>query len=88
MNNELTDIRERMIELGIGIVLEHHLTEFANGMAQLSSIYRDGEVTQIDCGALIVVGARTGKDGLFNDLNADADPALQWERPQLYPQAL
>ena len=71
MNNELADIRRRMIELGIGTVLEHHLTGFSDGVAQLASIYRGGDVMSIDCASLIVVGVRIGNDRLFQDLNSD-----------------
>jgi len=73
MNNELTEIRVRMIELGIGTVLEHHLTGFSDGVAQLTSIYRGGNVMSIDCASLIVVGIRVGNDRLFQELNSDAD---------------
>jgi dimethylamine/trimethylamine dehydrogenase len=73
MNNELAEIRVRMIELGIGIVFEHHLTGFTDGAAQLAGIYGDGDVHSVDCGSLIVVGFRTGNDGLFTKLNSDAD---------------
>ena len=69
MNNESTEIRLRMIELGIGTVFEHRLTGFNDGAAQLASIYRDIDVRSIDCGSLIVVGVRTGNDRLFQELN-------------------
>ena len=73
MNNESTEIRLRMIELGIGTVFEHRLTGFNDGAAQLASIYRDSDVRSIDCGSLIVVGVRTGNDRLFQELNSDSD---------------
>jgi len=73
MNNELTEIRMRMIELGIGTVFEHHLTGFNDGAVQLVSIYRDSDIRSIDCGSLIVVGVRTGNDHLFQELNSDTD---------------
>lgn len=72
MNNELADIRARMIELGIGIVSEQYLTGLENGSAELTSIYRDRTVSSLDCASLIVVGLRAAQDGLFQELNADA----------------
>ena len=73
MNNESVDIRMRMIELGIGTVFEHHLTGFSGGTVQLASIYRSSDVSSIDCGSLLVVGARTANDGLFQELDSDPD---------------
>ena len=73
MNNGLGDIRVRMVELGIGAVLENYLTAFSNGTAKLASVYRGGDVSSIDCGSLVVVGGRTGNDRLFQELNSDAD---------------
>jgi hypothetical protein len=40
---------------------------------QLASIYRDSDTCSIDCGSLLVVGIRSGNDGLFQALNSDAD---------------
>jgi dimethylamine/trimethylamine dehydrogenase len=62
-----------MIELGIGIVLEHNLTGFSDGSVQLASIYRGGAARTVDCGSLVVVGIRTGNDDLFQELNSDPD---------------
>jgi dimethylamine/trimethylamine dehydrogenase len=73
MSNELADIRTRMIELGIGTVLEHRLTGFSDGAVQLTSIYRGSDVSSIDCGSLLVVGTRTPNDGLFQELDSDPD---------------
>ena len=73
MNNELDNIRVRMIELGVGTVFEHYLTGFSDGAVQLSSIYRDSDVNSMDCGSLVVVGVRTGNNRLFQELNSDAD---------------
>jgi len=73
MNNELTDIRVRMIELGIGTVFENYLTCFSDGVVNLASIYRGGDVSSIDCGSLVIVGVRTGNDDLFQELNSDPD---------------
>ncbi|MCH8302710.1 MAG: FAD-dependent oxidoreductase, partial [Proteobacteria bacterium] len=73
MTNELAEIRARMIELGIGIVLEHNLTGFSDGSVQLASIYRGGNARTVDCSSLVVVGIRTGNDDLFQELNSDPD---------------
>jgi dimethylamine/trimethylamine dehydrogenase len=73
MNNEFTDIRMRMIELGIGMVFEYYLTGFSDGAVQLSNIYLGSDVRSIDCGSLIVVGVRIGNDHLYQELNSDAD---------------
>ena len=73
MNNELTDIRKRMIELGVSIVFEHYLTGFNDGVVQLASIYRDSDVRSIDCGSLVIVGVRVGNDRLYRELRSDTD---------------
>jgi dimethylamine/trimethylamine dehydrogenase len=73
MNNELAEIRVRMIELGITTVLEQFLTGFENGSAELTSIYRDRTVSSIECGSLIVVGVKKSNDALFQELNSDPD---------------
>jgi dimethylamine/trimethylamine dehydrogenase len=73
MNNELAEIRSRMIELGIHIELESTVTAFADGAVELTSIYRDKTVRSIDCASLLVVGARQANDALYQELIADAD---------------
>jgi dimethylamine/trimethylamine dehydrogenase len=73
MSNELTNIRERMIELGVGVVFEHQVTGFSDGEVQLASIYVGGGTRSIDCGSLLVVGFKSGNDELFQELNSDAD---------------
>lgn len=70
MNNERSDIRNRMIELGIDVILEHRVTEFANGKAQAASVYRESTVISVECGSLVVVGARKPDDSLFRELNS------------------
>ena len=72
MNNELNDIRERMIELGINIVLEHRVTGFENGLATLAGIYRGNPARSIECNSLVIVGNRVADDGLYQELNSDA----------------
>jgi dimethylamine/trimethylamine dehydrogenase len=72
MNNELAEIRSRMIELGIRTVLENTVTAFGNGALELTSIYSDKTVRSIDCAALVVVGVRKPNDGLYQELIADA----------------
>ena len=73
MNNELTDIRERLIELGIGIVLENYVTSFSNGTVQLAGVYSGSDASSIDCASLVVVGSRTSNDGLYRELHSDPD---------------
>ena len=72
MNNELTKIRERMVELGVAMVTEQYVTDFSAGAVQLTSIYSDAEVSSLECGSLLVVGVRTPNDELFRDLKSDA----------------
>ena len=69
MNNELGDIRTRIIELGISTVFEQYLTAFTNGSAELTSVYRDRTVSSIDCGSLVVVGVKIGNDDLYKELH-------------------
>ena len=71
MNNELVRIRERMIELGIGIVTEHRVMDFRAGAARLASVYRGGEESALPCESLVVVGVRVRNDALFRGLTAD-----------------
>ncbi|MCY3821505.1 MAG: FAD-dependent oxidoreductase [Gammaproteobacteria bacterium] len=71
MNNELVRIRERMIELGVGIVTEHRVTDFRDGTARLTSVYRGGDESSIPSESLVVVGVRARNDELFRDLTAD-----------------
>jgi len=73
MNNEMADIRRRMIQLGIGTVFERYLTGFNQGEVQLTSIFQEDDVRTIDCGSLLVVGVRVGNDGLYRDLKSDTD---------------
>jgi dimethylamine/trimethylamine dehydrogenase len=77
LNNELGDIRKRMIELGVGTVFEQYLTGFSNGVVQLSSIYRGSDVCSLECGSLVVVGVKSSNDRLFLDLDSDADRLAQ-----------
>ena len=73
MSNEMAEIRGRVIELGIGTVLEHYLTSFEDGIVHLTDIYRASDVRSIDCGSLLIVGARIGNDRLYQELNSSAD---------------
>ncbi len=73
MNNELAEIRSRMIELGVRTELENMVTGFGNGAVELTSIYRDKTVRSIDCSALLVVGVRQPNDALYRELMSDAD---------------
>lgn len=71
MNNEMADIRVRMIDLGVKIVLENYVTDVVDGIAQLRSVYDADDTSGIACGSLIVVGARVGNDSLYRALQAD-----------------
>jgi dimethylamine/trimethylamine dehydrogenase len=73
MNNEMGDIRRRMIDLDVGLVFEHLVTEFGNGSAELKSVYDRGDPLAIDCRSLIVVGVRESNDVLYNELGSDPD---------------
>lgn len=73
MSNELADIRRRMIDLEIPTVFEQYVTGFSNGALDLTSIYRDSDISSIDCASLVVVGVRASNDRLFQELNSDAD---------------
>lgn len=71
MNNELADIRRRMIHLGISTVLEHDVTGFNGESAQLTSLYAKGDVKSIECASLVVVGIRIANDSLYQDLTGN-----------------
>ena len=71
MNNELGQIRERLIEIGVQVVLEHNLDEFANGRVTLSSVYRGADPLSIDCASLVIVGAQQSDDLLYRELQTD-----------------
>jgi dimethylamine/trimethylamine dehydrogenase len=73
MNNELWEIRRRMIDLGVDVVTEQNLTGFSDGVVQLAGTYQDSDVHSIDCGSLVVVGVRTRRDRLYQELSSDTD---------------
>ncbi len=73
MNNELGNIRERMIALGVGIVLDSVLTGFTDGTASVNSVFQGGGGRTLDCRSLIVVGARKSRDGLYRELVAKTE---------------
>jgi len=73
MNNELSEIRSRMIELGVRVELENTVSAFANGKVELTSIYRDKTVRSIDCTSLVIAGARKPNDTLYQELLANPD---------------
>jgi len=76
MNNELSDIRKRMIARGIGIVLEHRVTGLSNGTVRLTDIYRDDSTKSLECGSLVVIGTRTINDSLFQELSGSGMRSL------------
>jgi dimethylamine/trimethylamine dehydrogenase len=73
MNNESAYIRERMIDLGVELRLEQLVTGFDGSKAETRSIYKGGASSEIECRTLIVVGARTGNDGLYQELAENAE---------------
>ncbi|MGI9272958.1 MAG: FAD-dependent oxidoreductase [Woeseiaceae bacterium] len=73
MNNESANIRARMIELGIKTVFEQRLESFHDGVAALSSIYPGSEPVRVDCGSLVVVGAKVSNDREYRELSSAAD---------------
>jgi len=73
MNNELGDIRNRMIDVGVDVVLEHQVTGFTDGVVALASTYPKGGTAAIECGSLVVVGARSSNEDLFKALSSDAE---------------
>jgi len=77
MNNEMGDIRRRMIDLDVTLVFEQLVTGFSNGSVEIKSVYRRGEPTSIDCGSLLVVGVREGNDGLYSELKSAGVQSLR-----------
>lgn len=68
MNNEMADIRNRMIELNVEVVLESALAEYSDGVVRLRSIYTGGPSRSIDCASLVVVGKKIANDALFHEV--------------------
>jgi dimethylamine/trimethylamine dehydrogenase len=68
MNNEMGNIRARMIELGVQIVLEKNIADFGDGVVQLNSIYPGDGSSSLECGSLVVVGNRIGNDDLYKEV--------------------
>lgn len=68
MNNEMVNIRSRMIELGVDLELENCLIGFANGAADLSSVYAGDGTSSVECESLVLVGGRKSNDGLYQRL--------------------
>lgn len=73
MNNEMGNIRTRMIELGVNMVFENYLTGFSNGVAALASVYDGGGVSSVEAAALVITGFRKANDALYQELVADRD---------------
>ena len=76
MNNELAEIRRRMIDLEVAVVLEHRLAGFSEGTAELASIHDEGQITRVPCRSLLIVGMRAPNDRLFKELQSDPDRLL------------
>ena len=77
MNNEMGDIRRRMMDLEVTLVFEQLVTGFSGGSVEINSIYRRGEPTTIACQSLVVVGVREGDDSLYNDLKSAGVPSVR-----------
>jgi dimethylamine/trimethylamine dehydrogenase len=73
MNNEMGNIRTRMIELGIKTVFESYLTGFGDGIATLESTHQGGGSNSIEGGSLVVVGIRRSNESLYQELVSDND---------------
>jgi len=73
MNNEMGNIRERMIELGITTLFESYLTGFSDGTATLTSVFQGGDTSSIECASIIVVGAKKQSDSLYQELVSDSN---------------
>ena len=71
MNNELGDIRARMIDLGVNLELEKYLVDFDGVSAQLTSIYHDKTESSAEARSLVVVGNRKSNDRLYKELMSD-----------------
>lgn len=69
MNNEVANIRKRMIDLGVNLALENYLTGFSDGSAELSSVYPEYGTSRVECGSLVLVGGRRSNDNLYQDLS-------------------
>jgi dimethylamine/trimethylamine dehydrogenase len=73
MNNEMGNIRARMIELGVKTVFENYLTSITDGVASLTSIYPGGGENSLECVSLVIVGAKRQRDSLYKDLIFDGN---------------
>ncbi len=73
MTNECAGIRQRMIDLGVKVLLEHYVTGMTDHQVQLSSIYNDSSHKAVEAGSLVIVGLRKSQDSLLNELKANRD---------------
>ena len=62
-----------MMDLGVTINIDHNLTEFDNGSAQLTSVFRDDDTKTVEAGSVVIVGKRQPNDSLFKDLISDTE---------------
>ncbi len=58
-------------------MFEQYLTGFSNGVAELTSVYRDRSVSSIECGSVVVVGVRIGNDDLYKELHGAGVTSLR-----------
>ena len=69
MNNELIEIRRRMIELEVEIFTDHDLSDFNGNTAILKSIFNNENKKEIEISSIIIVGKRQPDNSLLSDLN-------------------
>ena len=77
MNNEMSDVRRRMIDLDVSLVFEQLVTGFQDGVVEVKSVYHRGDPVSIDCQSLLVVGVREGNDSLYNELKSAGVQSLR-----------
>ena len=73
MNNEMGNIRARMIELSVTTVFENYLTGFKDGVASLTSTFPGGGASSVECASLVIVGAKKQNDKLYQELISDSN---------------
>ena len=64
--------QQRMLELGVELVLAHKLTSYDGTKAELACRY-SGRIISRDCSTLVPVTARTPRDSLYHSLMKEAD---------------
>ena len=62
--------QKRLLELGVGIVPLHGLTDLQDGVLEIACVYT-GQTRQLDCTTLVSVTSRLPNDRLWQDLSAN-----------------